>query len=317
LTTETEDILWIGAQQDRIIPRELVVFADERKMTLYDLLQMEEFHFTGIEKKTFANFLEQRDKIPFQAYQRIYDHMQRETIDMITYTDPLFPSGLKKLDSKGLPVMLYHQGKRMQFVNCIAVVGTRNCSTYAVELTRHLGRELAKLGYVVVTGLARGIDAAAHRGALSVGGKTVGVLPWIHQPYPPEHATLMLETRNNGCMISEHFFQSPKYDRYKFLQRNAVISGISELLVAVESSYSGGTRWQVEKAISQGKTVIAVEPEKSNASAYDGYSKFVQSGATGASSVESILSIVQDRVKLKEPSVEDDYEDEMIVGRKQ
>jgi DNA processing protein len=172
---------------------------------------------------------------------------------------------------------------------------------------------LAKLGYVIVTGLARGIDAAAHRGAISVKGKTVGVLPWIHEPYPPEHTRLMHETKENGCIISEHFFQSPKYDRYKFLQRNAVISGISELLIAVESSFTGGTRWQVELAISQKKPVIAIEPEKSNTQAYDGYLKFLEKGAIGASTHEDVLEIVRNKVQLLEQVVGEELESSSMM----
>lgn len=313
LTTETEDILWIAAQQDQIIPRELIMFAEERNKALYELIQMEETDFSRIDKKTLEKFLDQRENIPFQVYQKVYDQMQKERINMIKYTDPLFPSGLKKLKDKGVPVMLYHQGKKMSFVNCIAVVGTRNCSTHAIEMAQKIGRELAMLGYVIVTGLARGIDAAAHRGAISVNGKTVGVLPWIHEPYPPEHERLMYETKINGCIISEHFFQSPKYGRYNFLQRNAVISGISELLIAVESSYSGGTRWQVELAISQGKTVIAIEPETSNELAYDGYKRFLEKGAMRASSSEDVLEIVQHEVKLREQTVEDELEEADMV----
>lgn len=317
MTTETEDILWIGAQQDQIVPRELVIFADKRNMTLYELLQMDESDFTDIDKKALTKFFEQREKISIQSYQKIYDLIQKECVNMIKYTDPLFPAGLKNLKDKGVPVMLYHQGKKMQFVNCVAVVGTRNCSTHAIEITRYVARELAKLGYVIVTGLARGIDAAAHRGAISVSGKVVGVLPWIHEPYPPEHERLMHETKINGCIISEHFFQSPKYDRYKFIQRNAVISGISELLIAAESSYSGGTRWQVELALSQGKTVIAIEPEKSNEPAYDGYKRFLEKGALGASLPNEVLEIVQHEVSLKEQTIEDELEEpDMIIGNR-
>jgi DNA processing protein len=313
VTTETEDILWIAAQQDQIIPRELIMFAEEKNKTLYELIQMEETDFSTIDKNILGKFVVQRENIPFQAYQRVYDQMQKERINMIKYTDPLFPYGLKKLKDKGVPVMLYHQGKKMSFVNCIAVVGTRNCSTHATEIGRNIGRELSKSGYVIVTGLARGTDAAAHRGAISVNGKTVGVLPWIHEPYPPEHERLMYETKINGCIISEHFFQTPKYGRYNFLQRNAVISGISELLIAVESSYSGGTRWQVELALSQGKTVIAIEPERSNELAYDGYKRFLGKGAIGASSSEDALEIVQHEVKLREQTVEDEFDEAAMV----
>ena len=97
------------------------------------------------------------------------------------------------------------------------------------------------------------------------------------------------------------------------MQRNAVISGISQLLIAAESSYSGGTRWQVELAVGQGRTVIAIEPERSNELAYDGYKKFIEHGAISASTVDQILKIVQNEVQLKEQTIEDELEELELI----
>lgn len=194
MTTETEDILWISAQQDRIIPRELVIFANEKNKSLYDLFKMEEEDFRGIDRKVLDKFLSQREKIDFVKYQEIYDLLQKNSMNLIKYSDPSFPQGLRKLDDKGIPVMLYHQGVRVPFLNCIAIVGTRNCSTRGAEFANQISKELAKMGYVIVTGLARGIDAAAHRGAISVSGKTVGQLSVfliVHQSDAYEYRSIV------------------------------------------------------------------------------------------------------------------------------
>jgi len=279
------------------------------------LFKMEQEEFRGIDRKILNKFLSDRENIDFAKYQEIYDLVQKNSIDLIRYSDPSFPKGLKKLNEKGIPVMLYHQGTPIPFLNCVAIVGTRNCSTHGAEFANQISKGLAKLGYVIVTELARGIDAAAHRGAINVSGKTVGVLPWIYKPYPPEHEVLMNETKLRGCLISENFYQTHKFDRYKFLQRNAVISGISEILIAVESSFSGGTRWQVELAIGQGKTVIAVEPEQSNEMAHKGYKHFLMKGATPARTPNEAVRIVENEVEFIEPALDEKTDPFLAIGK--
>jgi len=312
MTTETEELLWIGSQENKFIPREIVLFGIQNKKTLFDLLTTDESEFKEITKKNLDTFLKNREKIPFEAFQRIYDNLQKDRVNLITYCDPLFPQNLKKLGEKSHPILLYHQGKKMRFENGVAMVGTRNCSTRAIEFVREVSRNLAEEGYTIVSGLARGIDSAAHRGALSVGGTTVAVLPWMHEPYPPEHEQLLNEIKKDGAVISENFFQSSRLDKYKFLQRNAIISGISEVVIAVESSFSGGTRWQVELSLSQEKKVIVMEPEKENESAYDGFEKFVQNGAIVAKNPAEAIKIVKHEVKIQDKSLDDyDTEDEI------
>jgi len=309
MTTETEELLWIAAQERKLFPRDIVLFGIEHKKTLFDLLTIDPKDLTNIDQDTIAIFLKNRENISIDMNHLIYEKMQKEKVDIITYCDSFFPAFFKNSNDKTNPILLYYQGQRISFTNCVAVVGTRNCSTHAIESARNLGRELSLSGYVVVGGLARGIDAAAHRGAISVNGKTISVLPWIYEPYPPEHERLLTEIKKNGTVLSEHFFKTGMNNKYWFIERNRIISGISDVVIAVESAYSGGTRWQVEMAISQGKTVIAMEPEKENKIAYEGFEKFKDKGATAAFTVEEALKIIKKASRIKQPTLTD-YEGE-------
>lgn len=312
MTTETEEILWIASQENKLIPREIVLFGIDHKKTLFDLLSIDISKLNGIDENIIKKFEKNREDIPFDVYHSIYEKMQKEKINILTQCDPLFPKFFKNNNDKTDPILLFYQGKKFHFKNSIAVVGTRNCSTHSVEYARDLGRGLAISGYVVIGGLARGIDAAAHRGAISVKGKTISVLPWIYDPYPPEHERLLEEVKQNGCVLSEHFFKSNKMDKYKFIERNRIISGISDVIVAVESAYSGGTRWQVEMALSQGKHVIAMEPEKENKIAYDGFEQFRMKGAKTASSADDAINMIKELSPIQQPSLSDyDSDDDL------
>lgn len=314
MPSQTEDLLWIASQEDRLIPHDMIVFAKENNKALSELLLMNESDFEGygIDKSCIKEFFENIKKISNPKYYQIFEHMQENNIGMLRYTDKLFPTELRRLSKKGSSIMLYHKGMDIDFVNCIAVVGTRNCSTHAVEFTREISRYLAKQGHVIVAGLARGIDAVAHRGAISVKGKTVAVLPWMHEPYPPEHAELLSEIGKHGCAISENFYKAERYNnKYKFLERNAIISGISDILIAVESSITGGTSWQVDWALEQGKTVITVKPDEDNKHAYQGFKKFVGKGAIPVTRPSDVYEIVKSKAPFKEQALtEFDFEKE-------
>jgi len=297
--SETEELLWIASQEKNTIPFEIIKFACHNNLPLSHLLEMTESDFTDLDQKTVAQFIQNRENIPIDACQKIFDNLQKERITLIPYCDPLYPNNLRKIETTKIPRVLYHQGKKIPFQNGIAIVGTRNASTHAIEIARDLGRSLPEHGFMIVSGLARGIDASAMRGAISVSGKTIAVLPWIHNPYPPEHEKLLEEIKKDGSVISENYVSAGPMDKYKFLQRNAIISALSEVLIAVESSYSGGTRWQVELALSQKKTVVAIEPEEFNSLAYDGFKRFIQNGALPARNVSDVLEILKHEIKPK------------------
>ena len=306
MLSETEELLWIASQENKTIPIQLIKFACEHNLPLSRMLEMNESDFYGVDKTIISKFIKNIENIPIDSCQKIFDQIQKERITIIPYCDTYFPNGLRELEETKIPRLIYHQGKKIKIENGVAVVGTRNASTHAIEIARELGRILPQNNFMIVSGLARGIDASAMRGSVSVSGKTIAVLPWIHNPYPPEHEQLLEEIKQNGSVISENYVSAGSMDKYKFLQRNAIISALSEALIAVESSYSGGTRWQVELAISQKKTVIAIEPEISNKLAYDGYKQFVLKGALPAKNATDVLEILNRRIKTQYQI--DDYE---------
>lgn len=293
MKSQTEEFLWIAAQEDQLIPIEIIKFAVENRISLTELLDYDQQDLKNISAKNVNLFFEKRDKIDEKKCQNIWDKIQKLKIRMITYDDPLFPSYLKEIESNKT-VLLYHKGKELSFQNCIAIVGTRNCSIKASEFTRELSMRVAEEGYTVVAGLALGIDAIAHRGALKAGGKTIAVLPWMYNPPPQTHQQLLNEIQQNGASISDIFFSTgTQIDRIKFVHRNAIISGISDVLIAVESSMTGGTIRQVEIATKQRKTVIAIEPNKENKASYDGFEKFIELGAIPSNSIDQIFHIIE------------------------
>ena len=293
MKTQTEEILWIATQEDDLIPREIVRFALKNRISFSKLLDFEEKDFKGISARSVGNFLKKTENINVSKYQEIWNSTYANNICLITYDDLYFPNKFKVLESTST-FLLYHKGKKIPFEKSVAIVGTRNCSTYAAEFTRQLSTKVSQKGYTVVSGLARGIDVIAHRSALNAGGQTIAVLAWMNNPYPPEHRKLLEEITRNGFAISDTYFTNRgTLARGKFVHRNEIISGISDVLVAVESSTSGGTVHQVEIAKKQNKTIIVLEPQKENHSSYKGFEHFVDLGALPVKSVEEAIKIIE------------------------
>jgi DNA processing protein len=140
----------------------------------------------------------------------------------------------------------------------VAIVGSRAASPYGLEVARRLGADLARRGVVVISGMARGIDAAAHRGALEGGGPTIAVLGCgVDVIYPREHAALAAAIREHGALVSEFAPGTPPYKGH-FPQRNRIISGLALAVVVVEAADGSGSLITAEFAMDQGRAVLAV-----------------------------------------------------------
>ncbi|MHB8572254.1 MAG: DNA-processing protein DprA [Candidatus Dormibacteria bacterium] len=140
----------------------------------------------------------------------------------------------------------------------VAVVGSRNATEYGLGVAEHLGFELGRLGVVVVSGLARGVDGAAHRGALAAGGATIAVLgSGLDRVYPREHAGLAAQVAVAGAVVSE-FEPAARPLPGRFPQRNRIITGLSLALVVVEATERSGAMVSVRHAQAQGREVRAV-----------------------------------------------------------
>src|SRR5882672_2258452 len=205
----------------------------------------------------------------------------------ITARDEGYPKLLKEIHDP--PIGLYRKGGYLFDQPCIAVVGSRRTTLYGQSVAKKLGAQLAQLGFCVVSGLARGIDTAAHEGALSVGGKTAAVLGCgIDIVYPPENLELYRRIAETGAVLSEFPF-GRKADKQTFPMRNRVVSGISEGVVVVESDVSGGAMITARFAGEQGRLIFAV-PGRIDQATSAGCHQLIRDGATLLTGVDDILN---------------------------
>ncbi len=177
---------------------------------------------------------------------------------VITLADESYPELLREIYDP--PIALYIKGDLGAALTqpTIAVVGSRRCSTYGINAANFLARELAAHGVTIVSGLARGIDGAAHRGAMEAGGKTIGVVgTGMDVIYPKEHKKLSEETAANGAVVSEFPLGTPPLAQ-NFPYRNRVISGLCYGVLVIEASEHSGSLITARLASEQGREVFAV-----------------------------------------------------------
>jgi DNA processing protein len=184
----------------------------------------------------------------------------------------------------------------------VAIVGARACSPYGAQVARMLGRELAAAGLVVVSGLARGIDAEAHRGALEAGGRTVAVLGCgIDRDYPASHADLASRIRASGLIVSEY---SPGVEPapWRFPARNRIVAGLAQATVVVEARERSGALITADLALEEGREVFAVPGEITSALSA-GTNRLLVLGATPLLEAEDVLrSFGIDRAEQEPPA---------------
>ena len=177
-------------------------------------------------------------------------------IGVLAWNDPVMPSHLRAISD--LPPVLWYRGS----LDClkqpaVAIVGSRAASSVALETARRLAADIALRGITVVCGLARGVDSAAHRGAL-VTGRTIAVLgSGVDHVYPPEHAGLASRIAENGLVVSEYPPGTLPLP-YHFPMRNRLISGLSRAVVVIEASDKSGSLITASCAAEQGRDVMAV-----------------------------------------------------------
>jgi DNA processing protein len=184
----------------------------------------------------------------------------RETgADVLVLDDGTYPQLLREISDP--PITLYVKGDWAACFDapCVAVVGSRRCSTYGQNVATLLARDLASRGITIVSGLARGIDAAAHRGALEAGGRTVAVLgTGIDEVYPRDHKKLAEEIlARGGALVSQFPLGTPPIPE-NFPYRNRIISGLSLGTVLVEAAENSGSLITARLAMEQNREVFAV-----------------------------------------------------------
>ena len=218
--------------------------------------------------------------------------------DILTFFDERYPAFLKEIHDP--PMLLFVKGKLppSQKFN-IAVVGSRDASLYGLKMTERISKELATAGLVVVSGLARGIDAAAHRGALAAKGLTLAVLGGgISKIYPAEHKKLAAEITKNGALISEYPMDMAPQPGF-FPMRNRIISGLSRAVLVAEAREKSGALITADLALEQGREVYAL-PGPADSAKSEGSNRLLKQGAhfiTGAEDILQDLHVTPGRKK--------------------
>jgi DNA processing protein len=204
----------------------------------------------------------------------------------ITARDAGYPRLLREIHDP--PIGLYRLGTYDCAAPCIAIVGSRRTTLYGQAVAKKLGADLARLGFCVVSGLARGIDTAAHEGALSVGGRTVAVLgTGLDIIYPSENLGLYRRIAETGAVFSEFPF-GRKADRQSFAMRNRIVSGMSQAIVVVESDVDGGAMITARFAGEQGRLIFAV-PGRIDQPSSAGCHQLIRDGATLFTCLDDLL----------------------------
>jgi DNA processing protein len=215
------------------------------------------------------------------------EKMAQASADFITTRDAAYPRLLKEINDP--PIGLYRKGRYDFSQPCVAIVGSRRTTLYGQATAKKFGAELARLGFCVVSGLARGIDTAAHEGALSVGGKTAAVLGCgLDIIYPPENFDLYRKIEAEGAVLSEFPF-GRRVDRQSFAMRNRIVAGMSEAVIVIESDVDGGAMITARFAGEQGRLIFAV-PGRIDQNTSAGCHQLIRDGATLLTSVDDILS---------------------------
>jgi DNA processing protein len=185
------------------------------------------------------------------------DRAEAHSITPVAWSDAAYPVALTTIVDP--PPVLWTLGAVAAFqAPAVAIVGARAASPYGLSVAEQLAADLAVRGLSIISGLARGVDSAAHRGALSAGGVTIGIMgSGVDVMYPPEHAPLAREMQQHGVVASELVPGTPPLP-YLFPLRNRIISGLSRAVVVIEAGEKSGSLITARCALEQGRDVLAV-----------------------------------------------------------
>ncbi len=243
-----------------------------------------ELKAAGLDRRSRASLLEARQQIDLP---RLEQQVDAAGAAALTLEDPDYPALLRELPDA--PPVLYVKGTLTDADRwAVAFVGTRRATVYGRDITYQLVAPLVHAGITIISGLALGIDAAAHKAALETGGRTIAVLGCgIDMVYPPEHRKLAEAITQNGALVSE-FPPGTQPEGKNFPVRNRIISGLALGVTVVEAPASSGALLTADAAADQGRDVFAV-PGNVTAKSSAGTNRLIQSGAKLVMSAEDIL----------------------------
>lgn len=217
---------------------------------------------------------------------------------VVPFDDPEYPPLLREIPDA--PALLYFKGGRCDYeAPSVAIVGTRRPTHYGLKVSETLARDLASAGVTIISGMARGCDTYAHRGALSVGGFTVAVLgTGVDVPYPGENAKLYNEIIEKGLVVSEYPMGTPPVG-YNFPKRNRIISGVSDGVVVAEAPLRSGALMTARLSLDYNREVLAA-PGQITSGRSAGTNRLIKEGAAIVTSVDDIFEALSITVSPRE-----------------
>ncbi len=221
-------------------------------------------------------------------------------VSIVTEADAAYPENLRTAPDP--PLYLYLRGSiTASDARAIALVGTRRPTQYGKTITGRIAEDLAAAGYVIVSGMARGIDTQAHQGALATNGRTIAVLgSGIDVPYPPENRGLMEKIGRSGAVVSENPFGTQPEAGY-FPARNRIISGLSVGTVIIEATEDSGSLITANYALEQRRLLFAV-PGNAGTLTSRGSNSLIKQGAVLVESAADILNLLGREAAPKRPA---------------
>jgi len=238
----------------------------------------------GLDIRTINNILEAKKKF---SPEKELEAIEKLGIQVLTSNDHNYPPNLKEIYAS--PPVLYLKGNILpEDQKALAIVGSRKATFYGLRITEELSGKLVENGVTVVSGLARGIDTAAHQGALKKNGRTIAVLGCgLNTIYPPENKKLAEQIVENGALISEFPLHTPP-EPNNFPMRNRIISGICLGVLVIEAAKKSGSLITADFALEQGREVFAVPGMITNKQS-EGTNNLIKQGAKLVQNIEDIL----------------------------
>ena len=231
------------------------------------------------------------------------DRIREFDATVITQESPSYPKSLREIHAP--PIVLYVWGELQERDHhAIGIIGARRTTHYGTESAKKLAYQLAYAGLTVISGLARGIDTAAHQGALAAKGRTIAVIgSGLSKLYPPENRGLAEKIRGGSGAIVSEFSMEIEPDRQTFPMRNRIIAGWSHGVLVVEAGLNSGALITASQALEQGRSVYAV-PGHINAPSALGSNRLIQQGAKLVMDASDILDDLQILLPEAKPSPE-------------
>ena len=254
----------------------------------------------GLKTDRAEDFLNYRDEFDPKNY---FKRLKKLKIDFITINDRSYPENL--VDLEDAPPVLYVRGKiTLADSNAVAIVGSRRMTSYGREVTEKFAAELASVGVTIVSGLAFGVDVAAHKSSLDAGGRCIAVLAsGLDDITPRSNEWLGLEIEKKGGAIVSEFPPGTTPQRSFFPHRNRIISGLSKAVIVIEGMKKSGTLHTASHAAKQGREVFAVPGQIT--SPMSGAPLFLlKNGAKMATDVRDILDELDLQLKVDKQAME-------------